>query len=99
MRNRRSDALRCLRQEEHRDDIGVTPAQCWARGLLNWDRARLATAAAVDIGIVSNFEDEISVQMSTIRMLQSAFDGAPGVRLRPAPRVLSIDELNASNDE
>lgn len=87
----------------------MTPGQCRAaRGLLDWDRARLAAAAAIEIGVLSDFEGENPVHHSAIPLIQHALEragveftnnGAPGVRLRPAPRVLSIDELNASNDE
>jgi hypothetical protein len=87
----------------------MTPAQCRAaRGLLGWDPPRLAAAAGIDIGIVTEFEGESPVNKTAIRQMQRALeqagveftnDGAPGVRRRPAPRVLGIDELNASNDE
>jgi hypothetical protein len=87
----------------------MTPAQCRAaRGLLNWNHERLATAAAVDRDLLTDFEDERPVARPVVGSIQRAFeragieftrDGGQGVRLRPEPRVLSIDELNASNDE
>lgn len=87
----------------------MNPAQCRAaRGLLDWDRPRLALAAQIEIATVTEFEREIPVGAAAIKQMQRALeqagieftnDGAPGVRRRPAPRVLGIDELNASNDE
>jgi len=87
----------------------MTPAQCRAaRGLLNWDHSRLAAAANVETGSIRDFEDEKGAHRIVVQTLQRALeragveftdDGAPGVRQRPTPRVLSVDELNASNDE
>src|SRR5205085_6094386 len=86
----------------------MTPAQCRAaRALLNWSEDRLASAAAIKVSVVRNFEREKSVPRMTAELLQRAFEaagiefsdhGAPGVRQQPAPTVLRIDELNASND-
>jgi hypothetical protein len=90
-------------------DIAMIPAQCRAaRGLLNWDQGRIAVAARVDVEIVHAFEDERPVQRAMSDAIQRAFEragieftngGAPGVRLRPPPRAVSIQDLNASNDE
>jgi hypothetical protein len=87
----------------------MIPAQCRAaRGLLNWDQGRIAVAAAVDVAIVRDFEEEKPVPPVMVAAIQRAFEqagveftngGAPGVRRRPAPRAVSIEELNASNDE
>lgn len=87
----------------------MTPAQCRAaRGLLDWDPCRLAATAEIDISIVTEFEREVPVSKTAVRQMQRTLeqagveftnDGAPGVRRRPPPRVLGIDELNASNDE
>ncbi len=87
----------------------MTPAQCRAaRGLLNWNPERLAKAAAIEVPLLLDFETDKPVQRGTVISLQRALeragiefagDGGQGVRLKPEPRVLSIDELNASNDE
>jgi hypothetical protein len=87
----------------------MIPAQCRAaRGLLNWDQGRIAVAAGVDVGIVHDFEEDKPVHRTMSDAIQRAFEragieftdgGAPGVRLRPPPRAMSINELNASNDE
>jgi hypothetical protein len=87
----------------------MIPAQCRAaRGLLNWDQGRIAVAAGVDVGIVHDFEDGKPVHRAMSDAIQRAFEragieftdgGAPGVRLRPAPRAVRINDLNASNDE
>jgi transcriptional regulator with XRE-family HTH domain len=87
----------------------MTPAQCRAaRGLLNWSEDRLASAAGIKISVVQDFEKDKAVPRATAQLLQRAFEaagiefsdhGAPGVRQQPAPSVLRIDELNASNDE
>jgi len=87
----------------------MNPAQCRAaRGLLNWSEDRLASAAAVKVSLVRDFEREKSVPRMSAQLLQRAFEaagiefsdhGAPGVRQQPAPAVLRIDELNASNDD
>lgn len=87
----------------------MTPAQSRAaRGLLNWTEDRLAQASGVEIAKIRDFEREKHAARDIARRLQRAFeaagvefsdDGAPGVRQKPAPAVLRIDELNASNDE
>jgi ribosome-binding protein aMBF1 (putative translation factor) len=87
----------------------MTPAQCRAaRGLLNWSEDRLASSAGIKVSVVREFEDEKSVPRMTAQALQRAFEaagiefsdhGAPGVRQQPAPAVLRVDELNASNDD
>ena len=87
----------------------MTPAQCRAaRGLLNWSEDRLASGAAIKISVVRDFEAEKAVPRMTAQALQRAFEaagiefsdhGAPGVRQQPAPAVLRVDELNASNDD
>jgi len=87
----------------------MIPAQCRAaRGLLNWDQGRIAVAAGVDVGIVNAFEDEKPVHRTMSDAIERAFEragveftngGAPGVRLRPPPRAVRINDLNASNDE
>jgi len=87
----------------------MTPAQCRAaRGLLNWSEDRLASAAGIKVFVVREFEGEKSVPRMTAQVLQRAFEaagiefsdhGAPGVRQQPAPAVLRLDELNASNDD
>jgi transcriptional regulator with XRE-family HTH domain len=87
----------------------MTPAQCRAaRGLLNWTEERLAAAAGIDVSAVRDFEAEKSAPRMTATALQRAFEaariefsdhGAPGVRQQPAPAVLRVDELNASNDD
>jgi transcriptional regulator with XRE-family HTH domain len=87
----------------------MTPAQCRAaRGLLNWSEDRLASTAGVKVSLVRDFESEKAVPRLTDRLLQRAFEaagiefsdhGAPGVRQQPAPAVLRLDELNASNDD
>jgi ribosome-binding protein aMBF1 (putative translation factor) len=87
----------------------MTPAQCRAaRGLLNWSQDRLASAAGIEVFVVRDFESEKSVPRMTAQVLQRAFEatgiefsdhGAPGVRQQPAPAVLRVDELNASNDD
>ena len=99
----------------HRDGVPngyidpMTPAQCRAaRGLLNWSEDRLASAAGIKISVVRDFEKDRAVPRATAQLLQRVFEaagiefsdhGAPGVRQQPAPAVLRIDELNASNDE
>jgi DNA-binding XRE family transcriptional regulator len=87
----------------------MTPAQCRAaRGLLNWNQDRLASAAGVELSAIRAFEAEKAVPRMIAQSLQRAFEaagiefsdhGAPGVRQQPAPAVLRPDELNASNDE
>jgi hypothetical protein len=87
----------------------MTPAQCRAaRGLLNWDEARLATFAAVKVGEIRDFETERPLNRAVVATIRWALEragieftdgGAPGVRRRPEPRALKIDQLNASNDE
>ncbi len=87
----------------------MTPAQSRAaRGLLNWSEDRLASAAGIKVFVVRDFEGEKSVPHMTAQVLQRAFEaagiefsdhGAPGVRQLPAPAVLRVDELNASNDD
>ncbi len=68
----------------------------------------MASAAAIKVSVVRNFERERAVPRMTAHLLQRALEaagiefsdhGAPGVRQQPAPAVLRIDELNASNDE
>jgi len=93
----------------HRHVPSMTPAQCRAaRGLLNWGEDRLASAAGIKISLVRDFEGEKPVPRTTAQVLQRAFEaagiefsdhGAPGVRQQPAPAVLRVDELNASNDD
>jgi hypothetical protein len=88
----------------------MTPAQCRAaRGLLNWDQDRLATLAAVNVGEIRDFETERRpLNRAVVTTIKCALEragieftdgGAPGVRRRPEPRALKIDQLNASNDE
>jgi transcriptional regulator with XRE-family HTH domain len=87
----------------------MSPAQCRAaRGLLNWSEDRLASTAGITISVVRDFEAEKSVPRSIAQALQRALEaagiefsdhGAPGVRQQPAPAVLRLDELNASNDD
>lgn len=87
----------------------MTPAQSRAaRGLLDWTADRLAHAAEVDVATISAFEAGKPAEQSVLESIRHALetagvefldDGAPGVRQRPAPKVLSVDELNASNDE
>jgi ribosome-binding protein aMBF1 (putative translation factor) len=88
----------------------LSPAQCRAaRALLNWSPAQLAQKAGVAQALLEAFEDEqaMPTDRSTDRIrlvLERAgielLDGAaPGVRLHPRPAVLSLEELNASNDE
>jgi hypothetical protein len=87
----------------------MTPAQCRAaRGLLNWSEDRLASAAGIKVFVLHDFEGEKSVLRTIAPVLQRAFEaagmefsdhGAPGVRQLPAPAVLRVDELNASNDD
>jgi DNA-binding transcriptional regulator YiaG len=87
----------------------MTPAQCRAaRGLLNWSEDRLASAAGIKVFVLRDFESEKSVPRLAAPALQRAFEaagiefsdhGAPGVRQKPAPAVLRVDELNASNDD
>jgi len=87
----------------------MTPAQSRAaRGLLNWDLDRVAASAGVDAAAIRDFETEKQIPLAISHSIQRAFeragieflnDGAPGVRQRPAPGVLRLDELNASNDE
>jgi transcriptional regulator with XRE-family HTH domain len=87
----------------------MSPAQCRAaRGLLNWSEDRLASAAGITVSVIRAFEAEKSVPRSTAQVLQRALEaegiefsdhGAPGVRQQPAPAVLRLDELNASNDD
>jgi DNA-binding transcriptional regulator YiaG len=87
----------------------MTPAQSRAaRGLLNWTEDRLASAAGIKVSVVRDFESEKAVPRTAAQALQRAFEaagiefsdhGAPGVRQQPAPAVLRVDELNASNDE
>lgn len=72
----------------------MTPAQCRAaRGLLNWTQDKLASAAAVSVVTVRNFENEKSLpQRATLDVMTRAIesagvtfiagnDGGPGVRL------------------
>jgi DNA-binding transcriptional regulator YiaG len=87
----------------------MTPAQSRAaRGLLNWSEDRLASAAHLSVSVVRDFEHERPVPRTTAEALKRALEtagieftdaGAPGVRQQPAPAVLRIDELNASNDD
>jgi hypothetical protein len=87
----------------------MTPAQCRAaRGLLNWSEDRLASAAGIKLSVVRDFEAEKPVPQPTAQELQRALEAAgiefsdhaaPGVRQQPAPAVLRLDELNASNDD
>jgi hypothetical protein len=87
----------------------MTPAQSRAaRGLLNWNEERLASASGIKVSVVRDFEAEKSVHRTTAQALQRAFEaagiefsdhGAPGVRQQPLPAVLRLDELNASNDD
>ena len=87
----------------------MTPAQCRAaRGLLNWSEDRLASAAGIEVFVLRDFEGEKAVPRMSALALQRAFEaagiefsdhGAPGVRQQPAPAVLRLDELNASNDD
>jgi hypothetical protein len=87
----------------------MIPAQCRAaRGLLNWSEDRLASAAGIEVFVLRDFEGEKAVPHMSAQALQRAFEaagiefsdhGAPGVRQQPAPAVLRVDELNASNDD
>ena len=87
----------------------MIPAQCRAaRGLLNWSEDRLASAAGIEVFVLRDFEGEKVVPRVSAQALQRAFEaagiefsdhGAPGVRQQPAPAVLRLDELNASNDD
>ena len=87
----------------------MSPAQCRAaRGLLNWSEDRLASTAGIKVSVLRDFEAERFVPRSIAQVLRRAFEaagiefsnhGAPGVRQQPAPAVLRLDELNASNDD
>ena len=87
----------------------MTPGQCRAaRGLLNWSEDRLASAAGIEVFVLRDFEGEKAVPRMSAQALQRVFEaagiefsdhGAPGVRQQPAPAVLRLDELNASNDD
>jgi transcriptional regulator with XRE-family HTH domain len=87
-----------------------SPAHCRAaRALLSWSPAELAQRAGVACALLEAFENEQALptdrSIDRIRLvLERAgielLDGAaPGVRLHPTPAVLSLEELNASNDE
>jgi hypothetical protein len=89
--------------------LPLTPAQSRAaRGLLNWDVDRLATFTGIKVSDIRAFETEHPVSHAVVAMIRKGLEragidfmdgGAPGVRWRPEPRTLRIEQLNASNDE
>ncbi|MDE3176820.1 MAG: helix-turn-helix transcriptional regulator [Pseudomonadota bacterium] len=83
-----------------------------ARGLLGWSQPQLAKAADLSEPTIKRFETGLTnVSEAAIAKMVSALEaagvefiaengGGAGVRLRrPAPAVIAVEDLNASNDE
>lgn len=85
-----------------------------ARALLRWDERDLADAAKLPLSTVMRLEatpGALAAEPKAIEALRKAFDaagldligengGGVGVRLkRPSGEAISVEELNASNDE
>jgi CHRD domain len=75
---------------------------------LNWDQDRLASVAGLNVRTVRDFETERLPNRDVVEKIKHALEragveftngGAPGVRRQPEPKTLTVDELNASNDE
>lgn len=88
----------------------IVAAQCRAaRGLLDWSRDRLATAAGLDPDDVRAFErgepqpgDRIAAAIRDAFVAAGVefLDGAtPGVRMKPASDYIAPDDLSAANDD
>jgi transcriptional regulator with XRE-family HTH domain len=91
----------------------ITPSQCRAaRGLIGWSQDQLVEASGVTRATIANFElGKRAPYERTLDELRAALEsagvefiaengGGAGVRLRkPAPAAISIEDLNASNDE
>ena len=81
-----------------------------ARGLLNWSRADLAVRASIDESLLEGFEEggkklpprEASALQRAFEVARVEFlDGeeAAGVRLKPKPASIPVDQLNSANDK
>jgi transcriptional regulator with XRE-family HTH domain len=81
-----------------------------ARGLIGWSKARLAEAADLPLQRVKRYERSVGIEIpeQDLDVLRHALEaagveflngGQPGVRLKAAAVAVSVDQLNASNDE
>lgn len=81
-----------------------------ARGLLGWSKARLAKVADLPLRSLKRYEakDSLGIPEEDLdalrRVLEAAgvefLDGSqPGVRIKAPAVAVSVEELNASNDE
>jgi hypothetical protein len=81
-----------------------------ARGLIGWSKARLAEAADLPLQRVKRYERSVGVDIpeEDLEAMRHALEaagveflngGQPGVRLKAAAVAVSVDQLNASNDE
>ncbi len=81
-----------------------------ARALIGWSKARLAEAADLPLPRLKRYEKgaRLEIPEQDLEALRHALEaagveflngGQPGVRLKPAAVAVSVDQLNASNDE